>query len=121
MFAKNRPTKRIELPEGHWAELRQLSKGEKDAYRSGVSGVFKGALKEKNGQKEQDFSNLPDDYFQKMQQAEYAMVAKAIVSWSAEGIEVTPQAVADLEESFYDPILEAVKDMNELTKTEVKN
>jgi hypothetical protein len=120
MFAKNKPKKRIDLPEGNWVELRYLSKGEKDMYRSAVAGVFKGAMK--NGSKPEDMSNLPDDFIQRTKSAEYQMISQAIVAWSAgEDIKPNAETVAELDEVCYDLILEAVNEMNDLSRQEEKN
>lgn len=122
MFAKNKPTRRIPLPENNWVELQYLSKGQKDEYRSAVAGVFRGAMKEDQaGSVNKDMSQLPEDFILKTKQAEYHMLAQAIKAWSAEGITINAQTVAELDEDVYDIILAEVTQMNELSKQEQKN
>jgi hypothetical protein len=122
MFAKNKPSRRIPLPENNWVELQYLSKGQKDEYRGAVAGVFKGALKEEQGGTvNRDMSQLPEDFILKTKQAEYHMVAQAIKAWSAESVSINAQAVAELDEEAYDLILAEITAMNELAKSEIKN
>lgn len=123
MFAKNKPTKRVDLGEGNWVELQHLSKGQRDALQSATVNLVKDVqYVEKDGQRElKEGSNLPDDFLQKTNEIAYQRLTYAIKSWSAEGTAITAETVGELDEEAFDKILTAVNEMNELTKEEEKN
>jgi hypothetical protein len=123
LFAKNKPSKRLDLLEGQWVELQHLSKGIKESFKSELADLFKGIdiKKGENGEEQPDGKSLPDSFVDKIAQINYRKLEKAIKSWSAEGVPVTVENIKELDEEAFDKILEAVNGMNELSDVERKN
>jgi hypothetical protein len=122
MFAKDRPVKRVDLPNNHWVELQSLSKGYKEAIKSDIADIFKGVEFElKNGQPEyKDGTKLPDGFIKKLGEINDRKLAAAIKAWSSEQ-PINPETVQGLEEEAYNIILSKVNEMNELSTGERKN
>ncbi|MDC3414265.1 hypothetical protein [Terrihalobacillus insolitus] len=119
MFAKNKPTKRIDLPENHWVELQHLSKGTKDVLKSSVTKIFNKFDSKMMDGKMDDVEFSPD-FVEKIQEIEYQKLAAAIRAWSAEE-EVTVENIKELDDEPYELILKEVNNMNELSEEEEKN
>jgi predicted DNA-binding antitoxin AbrB/MazE fold protein len=123
LFAKSKPTKRVDLPDGAWVEIQNLPKGIKESFKSELADLFKGVdiKKGEDGEDEPDRKTLPDSFVQKIAEVNYRKLEKAIKSWSAEGVPVTIENIKELDEEIFDQILTAVNKMNELNDTERKN
>jgi phosphoribosylformimino-5-aminoimidazole carboxamide ribonucleotide (ProFAR) isomerase len=122
LFAKNKPTKRIEL-EGGWVELQYLSKGVKDEVQNQIVQAFKDIdpkvlqQYEKTGEMP---DSLPVEIVAKVNEASYIALAHAIKAWS-EKEEVTIESVKDLDEEVFNLLIEEVNKMNKLDIGEKKN
>jgi hypothetical protein len=124
LFAKNRPTKRIELGTGDWVELQLLSKGIKDDLKSEVMALLKdfqidinasnGQLTPKSG------LSISGEFLQKTKEVEYKQIVAAIAKWS-EDAEINVENIKALSDEAYDKILEEIAKMNELSEEERKN
>jgi hypothetical protein len=114
LFAKNLPTKRIEIGEGNWVEIRKLSKGFKDQLKGEATDVFKGMdLKGELG-------TVPEGMILKVQEVEYRKLRASIVRWSAD-VDITIENIKELDEEVYNRILKEVDEMNGLSQEEQKN
>jgi hypothetical protein len=121
MFAKNKPTKKIDLPDNHWVELQYLSKGVKDELKSSVTKIFnKFDPKLLDGKMDNPNIEFSPDFVQKIQDIEYLKLVKAIRNWSADEI-VNTENIKALDDTSYELILKAVNEMNELSEEEEKN
>lgn len=143
MFAKNKPTKKLEF-NGGWVELQFLSKGVKDEIASRLSSLFSGfdsetlkkidkarKQKQENTQNEQqnettvkeDNDDIPTEVagmVGKIQAVEYYKLTQAIKAWS-EDEAVTEDSIKELDDVVFDEISKEVDKMNELSKDEIKN
>jgi hypothetical protein len=116
-FAEDKPTKRVELGDGHWVELQHLSKGQKNTFQSELASMFKGTEYDANTK---DLKSIPENFVGKTQEIEYRKIVAAIRSWSA-GKEVSVETIKALSDEYYDRIAEEVEKMNDLPEKERKN
>lgn len=122
LFAKNRPTKRIDLGDGDWVELQHISKGVKDNLKSEVASLLKdfevdianGSYAPKNG------LTITDEFLDKIKEIEYREMVASIRSWSADA-EITIENIKELSDEAYDKILEEMGKLNKLSDAERKN
>lgn len=121
LFAKNKPTKRVEF-EGGFVELQYLSKGVKDEIKGRVTSMYKGVdiAKIQNAKNESDIPPEMFDSIPKLLEIEYYKLSNAIRSWSDEA-PINENTVKDLDEEIFNSILKSVNEMNELSPTEEKN
>jgi hypothetical protein len=119
MFAKNKPTKKIDLDNNHWVEIQHLSKGTKDSLQSSITEVFNKFDSKMLDGKMEDVEFSPD-FIKKVQGVEYRKLAAAIRAWSVED-PITIDTIKELDDESYETILEAVNDMNGLSDEEEKN
>lgn len=122
LFAKNRPTKRIDIGED-WVELQHLSKGVKDEISSRLASLYKG-MDKSTLEKLQTGQDVPDtliDAVSVVQEVEYYKLSHAIKAWSDQNTSITVESVKALDEGVFNNISEAVNEMNELNKEERKN
>ncbi|KXG42878.1 hypothetical protein [Tepidibacillus decaturensis] len=122
MFSKNKPTKRIDLPEGNWVELQYLSKGQKDILTSELAGMFKKMniqILDKDIKMNND--DINENIVNKVNEVEYKKLSFAIKAWSANDVEINEDSIKDLDEEVYEKILDEVNKMNNLTEDDVKN
>jgi hypothetical protein len=117
MFAKNKPTKRINFSDENWVEIQYLSKGQKNAFASKLAELFKGQEFDGDGN---DNKRLPDVSVAKIHEVEYEKMVASIKAWSAEE-DITIENVQALDDSVYEEISNKIKEMNELSEEEEKN
>lgn len=125
LFAKNKPTKRVEF-EGGWVELQHLSKGVKDDIQNKIIEACKGIdLKKIDSLKNKSSEEMPDDIpFEivgKINETSYIALKNAIKAWSEADTPITIEAVRDLDEDIFEKILTEVNQMNQLQMGERKN
>lgn len=123
MFAKDKPTKRIDF-EGGFVELQYLSKGVKDQIASELSSMFAGvdseSLKKLELDKKDEIPTAMIGVVGKVQEVEYLKLSKAIKSWSSSE-PITIETVKELDDETFNRITKEVNEMNGLSKTEEKN
>lgn len=123
LFAKNKPTKRIEF-EGGWVELQYLSKGVKDDIQKSILEALKGVdIKQLDQISDKDKElpkELPVDMVNKITDTDYVAVYNSIKSWS-ESEPITIDSVRELDDEIFEKILKEVKKMNKLELEERKN
>lgn len=123
LFAKNRPTKRIDLGNGDWVELQYLSKGIKDELKNEAAGVINDLkINANDGKLKGDGEiSISGDSFKKLKEVEIRQMVAAIAEWSETEAEINFENVKGLSDEPYEKILEAILEMNELKEEEVKN
>jgi hypothetical protein len=122
LFAKNKPTKKIEF-EGGWVELQYLSKGVKDEIASRLASLYKG-MDRATLERLKDTNDVPDtmvDAVSVVQEVEYYKLSHAIKAWSEADVPINTDTVKELDEEVFDKISAAVNEMNELSKQDKKN
>lgn len=123
MFAKDKPTKRLDF-EGGWVELQFLSKGVKDQIASQLTEMFAGMSDDTI--KKADFKNKDEipasmiGVVGKVQEVEYFKLSSAIKSWSSSE-SISLETVKELDDETFNLINAEVDKMNGLSKTEEKN
>jgi hypothetical protein len=124
LFAKNKPTKRVEF-EGGWVELQHISKGVKDEVISRYTSLYKGMDRATLEKLKDDGTDVvPDSMFDavgKVQEIDYFTLSHAIKAWSESDVVITEETVKELDKEVFDQISEVVKEMNGLTQLEQKN
>jgi hypothetical protein len=120
MFAKNKPTERVQFDDGNWVELQVLSKGVKDSLKSELADMYSGLKIENGPDGKPSTETLPPGIVGKVSDNQHRKVAAAIRAWSAEA-QITVETVKELDEETFDKILAKVNEMNELTAAEEKN
>lgn len=119
MFAKNKPTKKIDLADNHWVELQYLSKGTKNELQSATTEIFNKFDKKMLDGEMEDVQFSPD-FIKKVQAIEYQKLTAAIRAWSAQE-PVSVEVVKELDDESYETILKEVDKMNGLSDEEEKN
>lgn len=119
MFSKNRPKKRVDLPDNHWVELQYLSKGTKDVLKGATAEIFNKVDSKMFEGDMQDVEFSPN-FVQKIQEVEYQKLNCAIHAWSAD-VEVSIENIKELDDEVYELILGEVDKMNGLSEEEEKN
>ncbi|WP_141434383.1 hypothetical protein [Bacillus sp. 03113] len=124
LFAKNKPTKRINF-EGGWVELQYLSKGVKDEIASRLSSMFAGmdsqAIKRIETDNKEDVPTEMIGIIGKVQEVAYYKLSQAIKDWSESDVDITIDSVKDMDDKVFDMISKEVDSMNSLSKTDEKN
>jgi hypothetical protein len=122
LFAKNKPTKRVDF-EGGYVELQFLSKGVKDEIKSRTTSLYKG-VDIKKLQSAQSESDIPPEMFDKIPgllEIEYYKLAHAIKAWSDAETPISEETVKEMDEEIFNMVSQKIAEMNELTPLQEKN